>query len=193
MSTDGISVNTIDAVDIRRNERFHMFPEERVKSIAGITGVIGFFSGFYDGIKSSSVRYLTENSHRLPRNVGGWYFYHKKKNYIMLTSGFRTGVRHGLKYSLLVSSFFSAEALVDQARGVQDFLNTTVTSSVFFTTFAYYKRLSRVQTLSYGKRGFLFGLCIGVCQDLMIWNRGGKVWYLEEWVVKRSGTQPEKM
>ena len=92
--------------DVRYNERFNMFPLERVQSIAMITGTIGGFAGFYEGIKTSSLRYLTENGHRLPKNVGGWYFYHKKKNYVMLTQGLKTGLRQGTKYSLLVSLFF---------------------------------------------------------------------------------------
>lgn len=144
-----------------------------------IAGAIGLMSGSYEGVKISSARFLTENSHRLPKNVGGWYFYHKKKNYVMISNGFRTGAKQGIKYSFLVSLFFGAEALVDKVRGQIDFLNTTVTSGAFFTAFGYYKKLSSRQRLNYGKRGLLFGLSMGFCQDVMIWIRGGHIWYFD--------------
>lgn len=178
-----LPVDTIPE-DVRKNERFHLFPEERLKGISILAGGVGFFSGFYEGIKLSSLRYLTENSHRLPKNVGGWYFYHKKKNYIMLSNGFKTGVKHGVKYSFLVSLFFGSEALIDKARGEIDLFNTMLNSTFFFTAYGFYNKLSKVQTITYGKRGLLFGLSIGICQDLMIWTRGGSIWYLEKLGIK---------
>lgn len=179
ISTMELTIDTIE-VDVRKNERFHLFPAERIKSVSILAGGVGFFSGFYEGIKLSSLRYLTENSHRLPKNVGGWYFYHKKKNYIMLTNGFKTGFKHSLKYSFLVSLFFGSEALIDRIRGEIDLFNTILNSTFFFTAYGVYNKLSKVQTITYGRRGLLFGMSLGLCQDLMIWTRGGNVWYLEK-------------
>lgn len=171
-------------IDERCNERFHMFPQERIESIAMITGTIGGFSGFYEGIKTSSLRYLTENSHRLPKTVGGWYFYHKKKNYVMITQGLKLGMKQGFKYSFFVSIFFTTEALIDHIRGQIDLFNSTINSTAFFTGYGLHKKLSRQQVINYGKRGFIFGLSLGFCQDLMIWIRGGKVWYIDALGIK---------
>lgn len=170
--------NTDDTIDLRRNERFHLYPDERLKVISILSASVGVLSGFYEGIKVQSLRYLTENSHRLPRNVGGWYFYHKKKNYVMITHGLKTGALHGMKYSALVTGFFGLEYLGDYLRGI-DFLNTTVSSTIFFTGYGMFKRLSRVQVMNYGGRGLIFGTLLGLGQDLMRYNRGGDVWYAQ--------------
>lgn len=181
----------MNSPDARSNERFHMFPLERVQNIAMLAGTIGVFTGFYEGIKVSSLRYLTENGHRLPKNVGGWYFYHKKKNYVMLTQGLKTGVRQGAKYGSAMSVFFATEALLDQIRGQIDFINTTINSTLFFTGYGVYKQLSRQQVINYGKKGLFFGLSIGFCQDLMIWIRGGNIWYIDELGIKNPRFSPD--
>lgn len=76
-----ITANSIDnpETDVRRNERFHLVPRKRLEALVTTSGLIGAMIGFYDGVKISSLRYLTENAHRMPKTVGGWYFIIKEE------------------------------------------------------------------------------------------------------------------
>lgn len=170
--------------DPKANERFHLLPAERLEALSLTSGLVGALSGFYEGVKSSSLRYLTENGHRLPRTVGGWYFYHKKKNYVMIISGGQTAVRQGLKYSLAIGGFFGLEWAIDTARGTIDLFNTTAASTIFATAYGMYHRLSRVQTQNYIKKGFALGISLGLTQDLLRFSRGGNVWYIDKLGIK---------
>lgn len=182
-NSDGFKIDEapVGEADLRINERFHLFPFERLQALSMTSGVIGGFSGVYDGIKSSSLRYLTENGHRLPKTVGGWYFYHKKKNYVMIIAGAKNGVRQGLKYSVAVGGFFGLEWLIDTyVRGTIDFMNTTAAATIFSGFYSAYNKLSRVQSIGYIKKGGALGLSLGITQDLLIFARGGRVWYLDK-------------
>lgn len=153
--------------------------------MALLAGLVGGASGFYEGTKLSSLRYLTENGHRLPTTVGGWYFYHKKKNYVMLLSGIKTGVKHSLRYSLAVSSFFGLEWAIDTyVRNTIDMANTTAAALISAYGYAKVNRLSSIQTRKYMARGFLLGLSLGFTQDMLIFARGGHVWYLDKLGIK---------
>lgn len=175
-----------DTIDWRRNERFHMFPGERMKAFAIAGGVVGALSGFYSGIKHASLQYLTENGHRLPRTVGGWYFYHKKKNYVMIIKGCQQGTKLAVKYALGVTAFFGTELLIDKylRNGTIDFLNTTFAGMLWAGVHGKWTQLSRVQIVNQVKRGGFLGLSIGIAQDLMIWTRGGRIWYIDRLGIK---------
>lgn len=166
--------------DLQRNERFHLKPIDRIVAVATASGAIGVALGFYEGIKLSSLRYLTENAHRLPRTVGGWYFYHKKKNYVMMTSGFLSAAKTGVRYSLAVSSFFLLEAGLDYVRRTTDFLNTTVAGTAASFAYASMKHMSRVQRWNYVKKGTFLALMLGIGEDFLISARGGNVWYVAQ-------------
>ncbi|KAM9909218.1 hypothetical protein OXX69_005633 [Metschnikowia pulcherrima] len=159
------------------NQRLHLYPRERLQTVAVVASMVGGAQGFFSGVKMSSLRYLTENAHRLPRTVGGWYFYHKKKNYIMLLSGFKNAATLAVKYSLGVSAFLGLEAGLDYARNSTDFFNTTVVGAVFSYAYGSSKHMTRVQKCNYVKKGSLLALCYGLAQDAMIYSRGGHVWY----------------
>lgn len=167
--------------DMRIHERFHLYPKDRLQAVAIVGGIIGAFSGFYDGVSMASLRYLTENGHRLPRKVGGWYFYHKKKNYVMIMNGCKEGLKQGTKLSLTVTGFFGLEAFFDTyvRHNTIDLLNTTAAAMITCGVYGVYHRLSKVQTIKYVKRGALLGLSLGFSQDMLIWIRGGRIWYLE--------------
>lgn len=173
-----MSAHEPPAVDPLRNERFHLDPENRLKTIATISGTVGAALGMYEGIKMSSLRYLTENAHRLPRTVGGWYFYHKKKNYVMITSGGREAVKTGIKYSLAVTSFFALEAAFDYARQTKDFLSTAAAGAVVAFAHGTSKKMSPRQRFSHVRKGALMALALGIGEDVMIHFRGGDLWYL---------------
>lgn len=165
--------------DELRNERFHLPTQERLIAVAAASGLVGFGAGFYDGVKLSSLRFLTENGHRLPTTVGGWYFYHKKKNYVMIISGCKEAFKVGFRYSAGVTTFFGLEAGIDYARGTKDFLSSTAAATVVAWSYGAYKHMSLFQRMSYVKKGGLMGLGLGVIQDVMIRQRGGHVWYLQ--------------
>lgn len=180
MST-GVSVES-EEIDLKANERFHLYPQERLESFAAVSGFIGVLSGFYSGVKSSSLRYLTENGHRLPRTVGGWYFYHKKKNYVMIVNGLKEGVKLGLKYSIAITGFFGLEWIIDTyiRRGTIDLFNTAAAAMTTSAAYAIYHKLSRIQAKSYIMRGAGLGLSLGFAQDIMIHSRGGRIWYFDK-------------
>ncbi|KAK6456553.1 uncharacterized protein RJT20DRAFT_45554 [Scheffersomyces xylosifermentans] len=183
---DAVDVQ-LEAEDLRKNERFHLFPYERLEAFTLTAGIIGGLAGFYDGVKRASLRYLTENSHRLPKTVGGWYFYHKKKNYVMIIDGVKTGVKQALKYSTSVGGFFGLEWIIDNyvRCNSTDFLNTTAAATIYSGLFGSFQRLSVVQTRKYVVKGAGLGLGLGLAQDMLRYARGGDVWYLEKLGIKR--------
>ncbi|KAG7192155.1 uncharacterized protein KQ657_002520 [Scheffersomyces spartinae] len=156
------------------------------ETMALLAALVGGVSGFYEGTKLSSLRYLTENGHRLPTTVGGWYFYHKKKNYVMLLSGMKTGLKHSFRYSVSVTSFFGLEWILDTyvRSGTIDMANTTIASMISAFGYAKLNHLSAIQTRKYMGRGFLLGLSLGFTQDMLIFTRGGYVWYLDKLGIK---------
>ncbi|CUM65470.1 uncharacterized protein PRCAT00003112001 [Priceomyces carsonii] len=174
MSKDHTSIDST-------NDRFHLRPAERMKAVASVSALIGGMTGLYEGIKTSSLRYLAENGHRLPRNVGGWYFYHKRKNYVMIINGCKEGVKLGLKFSTAVTGFFGLEWFIDSyvRNGTIDFLNTTIAATISSSVYALYRGLSGTQMRSYMKKGCALGLSFGISQDLLIFVRGGHIWYLD--------------
>lgn len=161
------------------NERLHLVPRDRLAVVATVGGMIGGPLGLYEGIKKSSLRYLTENAHRLPKNVGGWYFYHKKKNYVMITLGCKEAVRTGIKYSSFVTTFFAIEATLDYIRGTIDFMNTTLSGAALTYGYASYKKMSLVLKWKLVKKGTVFSFGLGLIQDYMIHRRGGHTWYYD--------------
>lgn len=100
------TLQTEQEYDPRQNERFHLYPRDRIEALATTSGLIGLMSGFYDGVQKAAARYLLENGHRLPKTKGGWYFYHKRKNYEIIVGGTSTGIKRGLKYGGAVGSLF---------------------------------------------------------------------------------------
>lgn len=186
-------MSTVAQEDPRLNERFHIFPKERIEALAGTAGVVGALSGFYDGVQLSSLRYLVENGHRLPKTVGAWYFYHKKKNYVMMIGGVRAAVIQGVKYSSAVGSVFALEAMIDHyvRNDAIDFVNTTAASMIVAASYAACNRMTYPLTKRLVLRGMGFGLSLGITQDLLIFARGGHVWYLNKIGIKNPVSAKE--
>lgn len=161
-----------------------MKPETRLEAFSLTAGVIGAMTGFYEGVKTSSLRFLTENGHRLPQNVGGWYFYHKKKNYVMIILGVKLALKQGTKYSLAVGTFFGLEATLDRARGTIDCLNTLAAAAICLVGYGMFHHMKGSQIRKFTIRGGVMGLCLGLAQDFLIYARGGDVWYLDKMGVK---------
>ncbi|PVH21402.1 hypothetical protein CXQ85_000379 [Candidozyma haemuli] len=142
-------MSQVETIDEFRNERFHLPTQERLTAVAAASAIVGAGAGFYEGIKLSSLRFLTENGHRLPTTVGGWYFYHKKKNYVMIISGCKEAAKVAFRYSAGVSSFFGLEAGLDYARGTKDFLSSAAAATIVAWSFGAYKHMSPVQRMNY--------------------------------------------
>ncbi|EGW34356.1 uncharacterized protein SPAPADRAFT_133325 [Spathaspora passalidarum NRRL Y-27907] len=181
--TDTIDVSVQETevkIDLKKDERFHMYPKDRIYALVVTSAIVGAGVGFYDGIKLASLRYLIENGHRLPTTVGGWYFYHKKKNYVMLVSGVKSGAYSSLKYSAVIGCFFGLEYLLDWSRNSIDFINTTCAAAVLTSTYVATHQLSARQSKKLIFRGTAMGLGLGLMQDFLISQRRGRIWYLEK-------------
>ncbi|GAA6052310.1 hypothetical protein JCM3770_007244 [Rhodotorula araucariae] len=75
--------------------------------------IFGFTSGVVSSSKLAAKQFLAENAHRLPTTVQGWYFYQKTKNYRVLWSGIKGGIRTGTRLALWTGAFLSLQESVD--------------------------------------------------------------------------------
>lgn len=76
----------------------------------------GFLSGVMSGARHTALVYLTENAHRRPETVQGWYFYNKTKYYRMMMGGVKQGSRTGLKLTGWVGGWCLLDVLSEDAR-----------------------------------------------------------------------------
>lgn len=159
------------------DQRLHLNLHDRLSVVAMIGGTIGATLGLYEGIKLSSLRFLAENAHRLPRTVGGWYFYHKRKNYVMISNGCRQAAKTGFKFSAFLLTFFALEAGLDWVRETTDFANTTLSGGLLSYGYGTYKRMGSVLKRKLVKRGTSMSLALGLVEDFLIYQRGGDLWY----------------
>lgn len=163
---------------LNQEQRFHLHPIFRLTGIAVVSGLYGFTNGGSSAFKSAGLRFLAENSHRLPKNKSGWYFYHKRKNFVCLKEAVSKGLKSGVKYSWIGTSYFGLEAFFDYARGKIDFLNTVAATVVAGGAYAKYQNLSRLSTMKMVKNGALIGLVNGLLQDVLFYWRNGELWYI---------------
>ncbi len=170
-----------DSSFAHENQRFHINPIYRVSIILASASLIGGVAGTYDGTKKSSLQFLAENAHRLPTSMKGWYFYHKRKNYVLVRNGMIQGAKTSLKVTSYCGLFFGLEALIDHLKGGIDFTSTAISTTVVGWTYARITRLSRYQTLNYMKTGLILGLASGLVQDGLLYIRGDNVWYLRKY------------
>ncbi|ODN79900.1 hypothetical protein L202_03789 [Cryptococcus amylolentus CBS 6039] len=55
----------------------------------------GLSIGFVRGGSQARLRFLAENAHRMPKTVGGWYFYTKTRNYRVIQGALKSGGYYG--------------------------------------------------------------------------------------------------
>ncbi|KAK9488006.1 hypothetical protein V1527DRAFT_459102 [Lipomyces starkeyi] len=164
--------------------RLGTHPSVRLPFLIIATGIVTFPLGLFRGSKIGGLKYLAENSHRLPDTVQGWYFYHKQKNYIILKDGMIESFKFGVRSIAFVSTMFGIEALLDWVRGQVDFLNTVAgASTVGFVYAARQRNLPRSQIRSTVKSGARLGLIYGLLQDALR-AAEGQLWYVN--LVKRT-------
>ncbi|KAG5355718.1 hypothetical protein CJU89_5427 [Yarrowia sp. B02] len=159
-------------------QRFNTKPEARILSVVIATTSFGFLSGFYTGYKRNALRFLAENSHRMPKTVQGWYYYHKNKNYHVLSGGMAQGFKYAATMTTCGIAFFGLEAYLDHVRGTIDFFNTLAATMAAGSVYSLWYRLSRQQTINTLRRGAVAGLALGLAQDGLRYVRGNDLWYL---------------
>jgi hypothetical protein len=125
--------------DLAKNpllNRIGLEPMKRILLITASASFWGFMLGGVIGSRQSGMQYLAENAHRLPKNMEGWYFYHKKKNYRMIWGALRRGAVYSGKTGAMVGLFEVLEASADFYRGGADLFNSVmagVASGAFFS------------------------------------------------------------
>ncbi|KAK9325662.1 hypothetical protein V1517DRAFT_313974 [Lipomyces orientalis] len=171
-----------EAVDPKYRLGTH--PSVRLPFLVMATGIVTFPLGLFRGSKVGGLKFLAENSHRLPGTVQGWYFYHKQKNYVILKDGMIESFKFGMRSITFVSGMFGVEALLDWARGQVDFLNTVVGASAVGLVYAARQRnLPRSQIKSTVRTGARLGLIYGLLQDGLR-AAEGQLWYAN--LIKRK-------
>lgn len=147
-------------------QRFGLDPRARVILGTGLAAAVGLISGTTRGARVASLKFLAENAHRLPRNKGGWYFFHKRKNYVVLRDGMNQGAIIAAKYGAAAYAFFAIEAVVDRYRGRKDFTATTFSAALVGTSVAFiFARLPYRQAWRSALHFTLFGAGIGLLED----------------------------
>ncbi|CAG8585979.1 8421_t:CDS:2 [Ambispora gerdemannii] len=155
-------------VDDNNNDplaRISMPTPQRIALATASGAFWGLIFGGYEGSKRSGLQYRAENAHKLPTTKGGWYFYHKRKNYKMLLGGFKRGARYAFFTGSLCLSFVGLEATLDRLRGEVDVLNTVVAGVGTALCFSTLCRLPRQSTKYAIFLGAGVGLCSGGIQE----------------------------
>ncbi|AOA62292.1 Hypothetical protein PP7435_CHR2-0547 [Komagataella phaffii CBS 7435] len=159
-------------------QRFGLHPIYRLPLLALSGSLVGGVSGMMYGYQLGGLKYLAMNAHRMPTDRNGWFYYHKRKNFVCLKDSFVTGFRQAAKVGLLVGTLFSLEAYFDYARGTIDFANTMMATTISGWIYANAYQLSSYQAKSLVKRGAGVGLLLGLLQDASNYLIGNDVWYL---------------
>ncbi|KAK9472707.1 uncharacterized protein V1510DRAFT_403028 [Dipodascopsis tothii] len=160
--------------------RFGLTPLLRLPMIMFAVSTYTVPMGLYKGGRVAGLRYLAENTHRLPQTQQGWYFYHKTKNYVVMRDAIIESARYTARVGAFTGLLFGTEAALDAARGRIDFANTTVAAAVVGLIHSWAGKLSRAQSRSSVRMGARAGLAFGLCQDGVRYLNGYDVWYVDE-------------
>ncbi|KAI8355770.1 hypothetical protein B0O80DRAFT_497306 [Mortierella sp. GBAus27b] len=178
-----------DLTSLSKNPRLNRIGLEPVKRMVLITASAsfwGFVLGGMIGARQSGMQYLAENAHRLPKNMEGWYFYHKRKNYRMMFGALRRGAIYSAKTGALVGLFEVLEASADFYRGGADMFNSMMAGVASGGLFSVVNKLPRQSAKHTLMLGAGYGLVSGALQDLSSYLKGDPVWYLPQSVKERS-------
>ncbi|KAF8927324.1 hypothetical protein EDD21DRAFT_307388 [Dissophora ornata] len=166
--------------------RIGLEPVKRIVLITASASFWGFVLGGAIGSRQSGMQYLAENAHRLPKNMEGWYFYHKRKNYRMLWGALQRGSVYSAKTGVLVGLFEVLEASADFYRGGADLLNSMMAGVASGAVFSVANKLPRQSSKHTVMLGAGYGLVSGALQDLSSFLKGTPVWYLPQSLKERS-------
>jgi hypothetical protein len=84
----------------------------------------GMATGAYISGTSRARQFLAENSHRLPRTKGGWFQYHKAKNYAVLQHAGYGAFREAVKFTAITACYAGIEQTLESEFG-EGFVNST--------------------------------------------------------------------
>jgi len=104
--------------------RANLTPYQRVTTICLLGGIWGFILGGREGAKRSSLQYLAEHAHILPKTKEQWYFYHKNKNYKVMLGAVKVGLPYAAKMSSLCFLYSGLETTLDFIRKENDIINS---------------------------------------------------------------------
>ena len=122
---------------------------------------------------------MAENAHRLPTTKGGWYFYYKRKNYVVIKDGMIQAAKKGVKFGSIAGLYFGTEAYIDYLRGQIDFISTITASGFVGLGYGFSYGLSKRQAVRSARAFMLFGFASGILQDIMRYKRGNDIWYMK--------------
>ena len=93
----------------------------------GQTIQIGLISGALYGAQRGGYQrglaFLAENSQRLPKTKGGFYFFQKERQTQMLKAGVERGALYGLRFGLFMSLFGMGEYFMESYGGKEAWYN----------------------------------------------------------------------
>ncbi|GME73845.1 hypothetical protein B5S31_g911 [[Candida] boidinii] len=176
-------------IDENVDERLGLPAALRIPLLSVTAGILGGGAGLIHGYTTASYKYLASNSHRLPTTYNGWFFYHKRKNYYCFKDAMQVGFKTGVKLSSFIAFLFGIEAGLDYVRGVKDFGNTMMATSLSGFLYASFHHMNKYQAVSFVKRGGKLGVLLGLSEDFIQFYRGADVWYLRA----VFGIQPMKL
>lgn len=166
------------------NQRLSFTPWNRIAFATTMSYGTGFFLGLSQGGGMAALRFRAENAHRLPTNTGGWYLYHKAKNWYVMQQAIKEGFKMGFRIAPWAASFFVVEHAVDCTRDPQDtgthkdFLATTIAGLSVAGAFSFRHAFPLPTAARTVKTGLLVGLSYGLLQDGVRLLRGEKLaWY----------------
>lgn len=146
-------------------DRLGLSPPQRLITMGGLSGTYGFFHGIAQGARVSSLRFLAENAHRLPRTKGTWYFFHKRKNNVLLRDGINAGVKTSFKYSAVTCLFFGLETGFDELYSKISWMSTASSAVVLGSAIAFWQQLPVKQSLRSVRNFAIGGAIAGFVQD----------------------------
>lgn len=165
-------------IELNKGQRLNLAPLARVTLAGTIGGGYGLATGFYNGFTRSALQYLAENAHRMPSTKGGWYFYHKRKNYVVLKEGMVQGFKQMVRFGAISSAYFGIEAYIDRLRGTIDFGSSMLAAATVGLGYGLTAGLSRKQTIRSARSFMIFGGIVGLMQDFIRYKKGNDVWFL---------------
>jgi len=115
---------------------------------------IGAVAGSIRGARETSLRYLAENAHHMPRTREGWYFYWKTKNYRVALGALKEGGKGGCKLGGIGLGWVCAEEAVSWI-GLDSVKGTGAGISTFTALSAFYK-LRSIRIIAMGAVGGAF-------------------------------------
>ncbi|PKK79770.1 hypothetical protein RhiirC2_312450 [Rhizophagus irregularis] len=159
--------------------RANLTPYQRITTTCLLGGIWGFILGSREGAKRSSLQYLAERAHILPKTKEQWYLYHRNKNYKVILGAVKVGLPYAAKMSSLCFLYSGLETTLDFIREENDIINSLIAGIISGTIVSGIYQLPKQSTKYALMVGAGIGLITGGLQDVIRYKQGQKIWYLE--------------